>query len=315
MAGASRQTAPYVADLDRLAKILSRGEIMLVRSVVTHTQADVPIAATERFPVVLFSPGAGNISALYTSLLEDLASHGYVVAAIDHTYEVKGVVLGDGRLVTEAKRPSGGEALLRDERARVTVRTEDMRFVLDQLTRIDAGLDADSWRGRLDLSRVAAFGHSIGGMTAAELCMRELRVLACANLDGVVAAVPAYLGADGQGPVQPFLFMEKPLRGVKGETPAETQRRVAFLRGRGNAALASVRRGRSYRVTIDDATHASFSDEEWLQQNSARHQELIVLVRQYLRAFLDQTLSDARDTVLDVPPADSAVHIQAFTPR
>ena len=314
-AGAPRPTAPYVADLDRLAKILSRDEIALVRSVVTHAQADVPLAGTERFPIVLFSPGAETISALYTSLLEDLASHGYIVAAIDHAYDVKGVVLADGRLVKEAKRPSGGEALLRDERARASVRVEDMRFALDQLARIDAGLDADTWRGRLDLSHVAAFGHSIGGMTAAEFCMREPRVLACANLDGVVAAVPAYLDTGGRGPAQPFLFMQKPFGPVKGEAPPETQRRVALLRERGNEALAGVRRGRSYRVTIDDATHASFSDEELLQGNSMRHEELIGLVRRYLRAFLDQTLKDAGDTALDTPPADSAVHIQAFTPR
>ena len=178
-------------------------------------------------------------------------------------------MLADGSLVKEAKRPSGGEALLRDERARVSVRVEDMRFALDQLARIDAGLDADTWRGRLDLSHVAAFGHSIGGMTAAEFCMREPRVLACANLDGVVAAVPAYLDTGGRGPAQPFLFMQKPFGAVKGEAPPETQRRVALLRERGNAALAGVRRGRSYRVTIGDATHASFSDEELLQGNSS----------------------------------------------
>ena len=43
-----------------------------------------PLQRRGGWPVVLFSPGFGVERGLYTSLTEDLASHGYVVVAIDH---------------------------------------------------------------------------------------------------------------------------------------------------------------------------------------------------------------------------------------
>src|SRR6266478_1336160 len=57
-------------------------------SLVTHAVVRAPFAASlRRSPVLIFSPGGGMISELYTSQLEDLASHGYVVAAITHRYD------------------------------------------------------------------------------------------------------------------------------------------------------------------------------------------------------------------------------------
>jgi hypothetical protein len=67
---------------------------------------------------------------------EGLASHGYIVAAVDHPYDDIAVRLSDGRVVKQAKEPAGGEELLRYQRERVRVRMDDVRFVLDQIMRI-----------------------------------------------------------------------------------------------------------------------------------------------------------------------------------
>jgi alpha-beta hydrolase superfamily lysophospholipase len=37
--------------------------------------------------VVLYSPGAGDPRTWETALVQDLASRGYVVVTIDHTYD------------------------------------------------------------------------------------------------------------------------------------------------------------------------------------------------------------------------------------
>src|SRR5678815_1285366 len=94
------------------------------------------------------------------------------------------------------------------------------------------------FKGRLDLGRIAVFGHSTGGLTAAEICMRDPRVKACANLDGMINAQPAYGDPQGQGPTRPFLFVGKPLAEVPGEQPEEAKQRLNLLRQRGNALLA-----------------------------------------------------------------------------
>ena len=80
--------------------------------------------------------------------MEDLASHGYVVAALDHPYDDVAFRLSDGRIVKEATRPSGGEKLLQYQRERVNVRAQDVRFVLDQLSRIVQGEFDTPFRGR-----------------------------------------------------------------------------------------------------------------------------------------------------------------------
>src|SRR5262249_36620272 len=129
--------APYVDRLDELAKALSGDEFSLARSAQSHALANPALAPQPvQFPVIFFSPGSATIPALYSSLCEDLASHGYVVAAMDHPYDDAAVMLADGHVVKQTKRPSGGEELLRFQRERVSVRAQDLRFALDQFTRI-----------------------------------------------------------------------------------------------------------------------------------------------------------------------------------
>ena len=52
----------------------------------THARVGVPVKQGKH-PVVLFSPGLGFSRFLNTALLEDLASQGYLVVAMDHTHE------------------------------------------------------------------------------------------------------------------------------------------------------------------------------------------------------------------------------------
>jgi dienelactone hydrolase len=306
--------APYIDQLDALAKALSSREVSLARAVQTHAVVNAtPSMRPMGFPVLVFSPGAGSLPALYTSFCEDLASHGYVVAAVDHPYDDVAVRLSDGRVIKQAKEPAGGEELLRYQRERVRVRQDDVRFVLDQLTRMQEGTLDSSFRGRLDLTRIGVFGHSRGGMTAAEACMKDQRVKACANFDGVVNAMPAYDDA-GRRPSQPFLFIEKPLPAMKGEKPEDAKRRLAFLRQRGNTLLSGVQAGHSYRITMDGATHATFSDEEILfDDNATRSRQRLDLSRKYLREFFDEALNGRPGTFLNSPPPDAGVHVEAFS--
>jgi dienelactone hydrolase len=317
MVSQGEQTAPYIDELDALATSLESDEVSLARLVQTHAVTNAtPLSSPKAFPVLVFSPGSATLPGFYTSFLEDLASHGYIVAGLDHPYDNAAVRLSDGRVVKQAKQPSGGEDLLRYQRERVSVRVDDVRFVLHQLARMQDGDIETPFKARMDLTRIGVFGHSTGGMTAAEACMNDQRVKACANFDGVFNAQPAYPDAAGRGPLQPFLFIGKPLPTVPGEKPEEASQRIALLRQRGNALLSSVRSGQSYRITVDGATHATFSDEEILSDaNATRSRQLLDLTRMYLRAFFDEVFSEKKSALLDSPPADTAIHIEVFSPR
>src|SRR5207247_10658468 len=91
-----------------------------------------------RCPVLICSHGFGVLSRTYTSQLEDLASHGYVVAAIAHTYETMATVFPDGRAVALATEPwkasqTSEEASIAYENGRMKWWADDISFVLDAL--------------------------------------------------------------------------------------------------------------------------------------------------------------------------------------
>jgi platelet-activating factor acetylhydrolase isoform II len=169
-----------------------------VRFPVSHAVWDAPVGALEhdqagesaahRYPVVLYSPGYGLNREQGTALVEDLASHGYVVITISHTYESAEVEFPVGRV------EYGRHDLDTLPHVAVAVRREDTRFVLDKLHEIAAGVNFDSEQhpvprglGRhMDLTKIGMFGHSLGGATVVQTMVHDQRVIAGIDLDGTV---------------------------------------------------------------------------------------------------------------------------------
>ncbi len=239
-------------------------------SVVTHAVVRAPFAASlRRSPVLIFSPGGGMISELYTSQLEDLASHGYVVGAITHSYDGFLTVFPDGSHVAyDSKRwprqPSlEGEANLNQ----LEWHADDIRVVLDELSRAPSTLP---FSARLDLAHVGAFGHSFGGIAAAHACQKDQRINACLNQDGAVAMQPYFPDARGWGMDQAFMLIE---RAQRTEPPSDqelaqmklTRERVNEIHKRLDANRDRVLRATgkgAYRVVLQGSvtTHMDFTD-------------------------------------------------------
>lgn len=175
---------------------------------VTHARQNAPVRTRHHgHPVVLFSPGYGAMRALGTSLVEELASQGYVVVALGHTHEAQIMEFPGGRLEL-SRQPA--EPTDDDLATALRVRQDDTRFVLDALAALNAGDNPDAEHrrlphglpGSLDLSRIGMFGHSLGGATAAESMARDSCILAGADLDGSIIGAVAATGLD-----RPFLLM------------------------------------------------------------------------------------------------------------
>lgn len=70
----------------------------------THALVGAPRSrSAKRSPVLIFSPGGGMVREVYAAQLEDLASHGYIVAAISHTYDAMVTVFPDGRYAVQSQ--------------------------------------------------------------------------------------------------------------------------------------------------------------------------------------------------------------------
>ncbi|MGN9762091.1 alpha/beta hydrolase family protein [Streptomyces sp. SD31] len=137
-----------------------------------------PVAAPGRgLPLVLLSPGFALPRSSLTGLAEELASRGYAVAAVDHAYEAAAIRHPDGRVtgcLACERRPEGAVV--------AATRAADLSFVRQRLIRSAraGGLP------RLDPSRVALVGHSMGGAAAFEALRTDSGFALGVNMDGTV---------------------------------------------------------------------------------------------------------------------------------
>ena len=104
--------------------------------------------------------GVGRI--LHTSQAEHLASHGYIVFAVDHTYSTVMTAFPDGRktgFLTEQSQ----ERLFEDSRAILDVWNKDTAFIVNQLEKSHSGAITSKFEGMLDIDNIGMLGHSFGG--------------------------------------------------------------------------------------------------------------------------------------------------------
>lgn len=194
---ATSQPAPYMQSpvLELTAQYAGVPQQFL-EAMKPHGYASAP-AAEGRFPVLIFSPGFGNLTVYYTALLEEVASHGYIIVALTHPYSSNVVVFPDGRavMINEA-----GADLENQREAIFEVWVQDALFALNKLEALDS--DDDLLAGHLDLDRIGMFGHSFGGAVSAEISYRDARVLASIDMDGTLLGEVVENGA-----VRPFMLM------------------------------------------------------------------------------------------------------------
>ncbi|MFE4873212.1 alpha/beta hydrolase family protein [Streptomyces sp. NPDC056682] len=282
----------------------------------SHARTNAPVARHDPrgFPVVLYSPGAGDPRTLGTTLCDDLASRGYVVVMIDHTYDATAVEFPDGRVETTVL-PSEFDKASRAGKAQVTallkktlaVRVADTRFVLDQLGRLSGEL-----RGTLDLTAVGMFGQSAGGFTAAQTMHDDPRLKAAADLDGVMGytqrdddpSEPSSVGTDGVD--RPLLLMGK---------QGDNHRTVASWN-----AVWQHSTGWLKDLTLTGAEHASYTDlqsqipqlagplglsRETVAANvgTVDPRRSVTAQEAYIAAFFDRWLRGQDNHLLDGPSA------------
>jgi hypothetical protein len=292
----------------------------------THARQGAPVARPpRRYPVVLFSPGYSYDREMGTTLVEDLASHGYLVVTTSYTYEAWEVEFPAGRV--ERGRHDPGTDLTLDPHTAITIRLADTRFILDQLAALEAGHNPDAERrplpgglhGCLDPARVGMFGHSLGGATTAQAMAHDNRVIAGVNLDGsfipdlspLPPTTPEQLDqallrlADLIG-TQPFMIMADGGRG-----PDDF----------GNLTSTVWHHLRGWRrfVSLVGTTHGSYTDHETLLNqlsaagriNSAAPwvgtipaDRAVTAERAYIRAFFDRCLRGRDSHLLDGPSAE-----------
>jgi dienelactone hydrolase len=286
--------ARYMTPAESELQLTSRGITGVppdtLSTVRTSAVSDATPAGPQRgLPLVVLSPGFTNSRSVLTALAEDLASHGYVVAGIDHTYESFATAFPDGRVTTclarETRRRGHGfwEKL-------VAGRAADVRFVLNELT---GAHRAWPGAGLIDPARIAMAGHSAGGAAAIAALLADSRLRAGIDLDGAThAPIPDH------GLSRPFLFLGKQSNYTPGSEGAVTtwERDWRLLTGW------------KRWLVVAGAIHASFTDLGLLADQTGidvgaglSGARTLDITRAYVRAFFDQHLRSNPQALLEKP--------------
>jgi hypothetical protein len=297
--------APYIPDAEVMRGVWRDELTDRLKRIRARSHEGVALAGTrDRFPVVIFAPGSGWKALSYTTLLEDLASHGYVVAAIEPPYNAPVMRFPDGKVIRRLdpaergwEQPKNLDEWLRVYQQKVLQWARDMRFALDRLTALDGGDGLFSHR--LDLTRVGAFGHSFGGQAAGTVRLLDPRFRGGINIDGNEKGTgfESILGSDGGK--QPFMWIETPY-----QPPTErdlqksgiTRAQWNDMYADGDRQMRSVQGG-GLRITIArlGIDHMDFSDNPFWASAAApevRAGKLrtMAITRDYVRAFFEGCL-------------------------
>jgi dienelactone hydrolase len=122
------------------------------------------------YPLIVFSHSSGQHRRMATFLCTHLSSHGYVVAALDHS-EVVAPELARREGETHEQKTARAQAWIAN-------RVPDIRFLLDHL------LSSAAWdsEANLDPTQIGIVGHSFGGWTALAAPDLEPRIRAVVAL-------------------------------------------------------------------------------------------------------------------------------------
>jgi dienelactone hydrolase len=272
----SGPASPYVPMLISYRHIWEDSDVDVASRTLTHSRLNARPMSGGQFPIVLLSHGWEGTRSEYTSLSEDLASHGYAVFGVDHPYMGR-VALPDGK-VTEAS-----ESQFHSPAEIVAYYAKDLEFVIGQIAELNRTDPEKTFTDRFDMTRIAAIGHSCGFVAASGACKRDFRIKACINIDA-----PGFGASDLADLEQPLLWIRLQKAGV---VPAE------YLK----SARAAV-----YELQIDGANHGSVEDWDYLEAASAAQREaaakVLQIIRQYVEAFLSKELNH-QNSDLPIPGA------------
>ncbi len=263
---------------------------------------DAKIAqANESFPVILFSHGWQGFNAQNTGQALQLASHGYVVIGVQHTYGAVITVFPDGTIANNNPNALPSDDTPTDQYepiAQILVNqwAGDLGYTLDFM----AGLNTDNtspFFNKLDLSRVGVYGHSTGGGAAIQFCGTDPRCKAVLGQDPFMRPVSHEVLDNGVAQPAFFMFSQQWADNVNSRNnelfnvfyPHATQ-------------MLGV-------VYIEGTAHYDFSDLPLLSplapqlglKGPINGKRVVTIVDKYLLSFFDATLKNGSRGLFETP--------------
>jgi hypothetical protein len=147
---------------------------------------------TSNSKLILISPGRGTERFLYTTLIEDLASHGFVVASIDMP-GIGYTIYRDGLIIKPSAEYKPPRGMMAGPYAKVDsffekpteIGYNDLTFAVQKISELNDSDPNNRFMNRITVSEIGIFGHSLGGRIAGEFSARNQNVKAYISMEGI----------------------------------------------------------------------------------------------------------------------------------
>ncbi|MGF7142024.1 putative dienelactone hydrolase [Anaerotaenia torta] len=221
---------------------------------------------TDTFPLAVFSHGAFGYRGSNISTFEDLASNGYVVCSIDHSYQAFFAKHTDGSMtfvntafLNDAVNITNGDY---DNQATYTkthewlaLRTDDINFVLNKILNRVEGEIPESIGALINEDKIGLFGHSLGGAAAAQMGRERPDVDAVIVIDGTM--IGEETGFENGQAILTREAYPVPLLNLYNDSHYEDARQLGTAY---NNLSASAHAAEAYDIVIRDSGHLNFTD-------------------------------------------------------
>jgi Platelet-activating factor acetylhydrolase, isoform II len=223
----------------------------------TPALINAPLSQSQdSFPVILFSPGLISINSLNTFYALEFASHGFIVIGINHPGSSASTMLTDGSQIGIDQEVLDAFVHPDLSVSKITVRqASNISMVLDQVVSLNS--DADSfWHQRIDISRIFAAGHSIGGSASFAACGKDRRISKSINLDGFF-----YIDEISMSCMEKDFFLILSNRTKNAPKEIKSQSKYDLMMAKDKERMEKLSGNTNFNVLLLQlASHVSFSD-------------------------------------------------------
>jgi hypothetical protein len=277
----------YPATIDSTSVLASYAPLSEdYRKVVGNSYLRAPFnAEVGNANLILIAPGRGTERFMYTTLIEDLASNGFVVASVDMPL-IGYTLYGDGFVVKPSKAFQPPPGMMGGPYEKVDAFFEqptamgvlDLKFAFDHLKALNIADPNDRFTGKINTEAVGIFGHSLGGRIAGSFTADHPFVKAYISMEGIPPRDVRYEGK---------INIPTAMLCSRGTLPYAVDNYNSFI----DNAPSTV-----YFVIMDDFGHNSVTDNPFIYPESFNYKidpEMgLKISRQLVTAYFQMQLKN-----------------------
>ena len=148
---------------------IPESQLVNMMSATNNSYLNAPVLKNDKkYPVIIFSPGHYSPPQSYTALLEDMASHGYIVLSI-----------------SQAKFPPVEEEIKMEDKKFHKIWEDNVHSLIQKLPQLKKN---NSILEQANLTRIGLTGHSFGGSVSLQVCEQNTQCKCAINIDGYLKA-------------------------------------------------------------------------------------------------------------------------------